>query len=77
MELFSNPFSELIFPSLIFKSSLKYLPNGYPATMTSWRFFGSFFEKDINALGLRSTFNKARSSVLSVEIKFVSYSLLK
>ena len=32
LELFSKPFRELILPSLIFKSSLRPLPKGYPAT---------------------------------------------
>jgi len=75
-ELLSNPLSALIFPSLIFKSSLKNFPNGYPAAVMGWRFLGASFENEIYDLGLISAFNSARSRVLSVAINSVSYSLL-
>ena len=76
-ELFSKPFKALILPSLIFKSSLKPSPKGYPAMVIGCRFLGSSFENDIYALGITFVFNRARSKILPVEINLVSYSLLK
>ena len=41
VESSSIPFNELIIPDVNFKSSLKYLPKGYPAAIICCNFFGA------------------------------------